>query len=240
MSGRLSSRWLWVFLACLLVGFVSLAIGAALPEIGTFWRSFLVSTAPSALVLAIVIFLIEGPILTHQRRRQIIIARNARSVLQLVGEISSSLARETAEWLAAQFDPAIDLYGDERADYCEFRPLLVTVYEQAKEVPLKGLPLFPDLTEGEYRRWLDHYRDFIERIKNRIQGDYEVQTVLFEVVMAIDDFERQVSYSLFPPTLRNRKQRYQRLGRLGLQLLDFDKSIGAVFREHPDLRPTAM
>ena len=240
MSGRLSRRWLWVFLACLLVGFESLAIGAALPEIGTFWRSFLVSTAPSALVLAIVILLIEGPILTHQRRRQIIIARNARSVLQLVGEISSSLARETAEWLAAQFDPAIDLYGDERADYCEFRPLLVTVYEQAKEVPLKGLPPFPDLTEEEYRRWLDHYSDFIERIKNRIQGDYEVQTVLFEVVMAIDDFERRVSYSRFSSTLRNQRQRYQRLGRLGLQLLDFDKSVGAVVREHPDLRPTPM
>ena len=55
---------------------------------------------------------------------------------------------------------------------------------------------------------MDHYRDFIERIKNRIQGDYEVQTMLFEVVMAIDDFDRQVSYSLFPPTLRNQKQRY--------------------------------
>ncbi len=240
MSGRLSSRWLWAFLACLLVGFEALAIGAALPEIGTFWRSFLVSAAPAALVLAIVIFLIEGPILTHQRKRQIIVAHNARSVLYLVGEISSSLARETAEWLAAQFDPPIDLYGDERADYCEFRPLLVSVYEQSMEVPLKGLPPFPDLTEEEYRRWLDHYRDFIERIKNRIQGDYEVQTMLFEVVMAIDDFDKQVSYSLFPPTLRNQKERYQRLGWLGLQLVGLDKSIGAVVHEYPDLRPTAI
>ena len=220
MSGRLSSRWLWAFLACLLVGFEALAIGAALPEIGTFWRSFLVSTATAALVLAIVIFLIEGPILTHQRKRQIIVARNARSVLQLVGEISSSLARETAEWLAPQFDPAIDLYGDERAFYCEFRPLLVSVYEQAKEVPLKGLPAFSDLNEGEYRRWLDHYRHFIEQIKNRIQGDYEVQTVLFEVVVAIDDFDRQLFYSLFPPRLRDERQCYRRLGLLGIQLLE--------------------
>ena len=224
----MSGKWLLLSTVSFLVFAEALAIGAVLPNIGTFWRGFLASVAPSALVLAVVIWLIEGPLLTQERRRRQVISHNARFVLQEMGEISAGMARELAEWLAGEFEPGIDLYGDERGDYSAFRPLLLAVYDQAKQVPYQDLPPYHSLTEDEFQRWIDNIQYFIDRIRGRFQGDLEVQATLLEAVVALDDLERQISRSQFYSMRRDQRMRYRSLGLIGHQLVNFDKAIDIV------------
>ena len=104
----MSTKWLCVSLVSVLVAAGALVIGAVMPGIDTFWRSLLASVAPSALVLAVVIWLIEGPLLTQERRRRQVISHNARYILQEIGEISTGMARELAEWLGVKGGAKVD------------------------------------------------------------------------------------------------------------------------------------
>ena len=165
-----------------------------------------------------------------------VISRNARSTLQEFEELSSTITRRLARWLVVELDSDIDLYGEEQGDSDAFRPLLMAIFDQATEVTPQSLPQSRSLSEEEYRGWISSFRHFVDRIRSRIQGDYEVQAMLYEVVTVLDEFDRSVSRSLFPPTVRNQMLRYRVLGRLGHRLVEFDKAIAVVVGTHPSPR----
>lgn len=165
-----------------------------------------------------------------------VISRNAGFTLKVFEEVSSTMARQLARRLKVALDADINLSGEEQEDPGAFRPLLLAVFDKAADVTPQSLPRSQSLSEAEYRNWVSSSRDFVDRIRSRIQGDYEVQAMLYEVVTDLDEFDRSVSRSLFPPTVRNRILRYRVLGRLGRQLVEFDKAVAAVVSKHPSLR----
>lgn len=227
-----------VTLIFLLMGGACLAIGSAISGMDNFWGSFLVNASSSALVLAVVIFLIEGPLLTREGRRQIVISQNARSTLKVFEDVSSTTARQLARWLA--LGSGVNLYGEEQKDPKAFRALLLAVFDQAADVTPQSLPQSRSLSEEEYLDWIRSFMDFVDRIRSRTQGDYEVQAMLYKVMAVLDDFDRSVSRSLFPPTVRNQVMRQRSLGRLGRQLVEFDEAITVVTSTHPSLRKATI
>ena len=230
----MSKLWRVAILVCLLTGAVCLAIGAAIFGVDGFWVNFLASVSSSAFVLTVVIFLIEGPLLTWDGQHRRVISRNARSTLKVFEDVSSTTARQLARWLA--LGSGVNLYGEVQEDPEAFRALLLTVFDQAADVTPQSMPQSRSLSEEEYLGWIRSLRDFVDRIRSRIQGDYEVQAMLYEVITVLDEFDRSVSRSLFPPTVRNQAMRYRILGRLGRQLVEFDKTIAATVSTHPSLK----
>ena len=222
----MSKRWWFAIVISIVVGSGALTLGAVVPRVGSYWGSFLTSVAPSAFVLAVVIWLIEGPLLTQERRRQRIISRNAGAVLKLVGEISWTMARETAEWLASEINSDIDLYGEERGDYTKFRPLVVQVFNEAVGLSVSDLPGYSNSMNREYYSSLvGGFQHFSGRVRERIRGNYEIQAVLVEIIDALDDLDKDITTALYPSILRDQTSQYQALGNLGNRLLNFEAGL---------------
>ncbi len=92
--------------------------------------------------LVIVRWLIEGPVLTRERKLRRILEYKWK-VFQKAWEIGHMLAREMAESLVDAFEPKVDIYEEERGNWQRFEPLLRKVFKHARDVPDMGLPPHP-------------------------------------------------------------------------------------------------
>ena len=223
-------QW-WLLMALLvLLAAGALVAGFLVEGLSTFVESLLAGAAPSALVLAIVIWLIEGPNMTSEGRRRSVTNQAAHSVLRRVGELSWGFGLEIAEYLESSLAADIELNGEERGHETKFRPLLFQVFEVAAELPETYLLPYEDgLPEEVYRRFvLDGCGWLITDIRDRVKGDYDIQAALVEILEALEELNSLVVRAMWPRNLRDEKKRYRVLGKLGKQLLEFDEPIRKV------------
>ena len=159
----MSKKWRNVVIIAFVVGGISTIIGFVFSELHSFLQNFLAGIAVSAFAFATAVLLIEGPLLTRQRRLGKVIAIASRSVAQLNEEIALMVVREIGEYLAGLLDSAVDLCGDERGDWVAFKPLLRQVFQDAKQVPEKGLPKQNvPLSEEDYHGYVKRARTLVD------------------------------------------------------------------------------
>jgi len=120
-----SKKWWGVVFIAIIVGAVAIVLGFLLPEPDSFLKNILAEVAGLAFALALAVWLIEGPLLTRERRLRKVISIAARSVAQLNEEIALMVVRDVGEYLAGRLEPPVDLYGEERDDWGAFK-LFVT------------------------------------------------------------------------------------------------------------------
>ena len=126
----MSKKWWGVIIASLLVGAIFVGVGFYLFEPASFLENLVAESIGLAFALAVIVWLVEGPVLTRQRRVRAILEYK-RQVFQLGGEIGTLIVNEIAEPIATDFEPPIDLYGYERGKWDEFEPLLRRVFKNA-------------------------------------------------------------------------------------------------------------
>ena len=135
---------------------------------------------------------------------------------------------EIAVDLLNELDTDIDLYGEERGDYKKFRKLLTKVFDQACAVPDNGLPPHSNLTDETIRGCIEGIGHFVDRVRNRIQGDYDLQLTLLELIEQIDHLDKTSTMAMFPHNLRNEKMRFRSLGMMGQAMLSLDDAVDKV------------
>ena len=104
-----------VIIASLLVGAILVGVGFYLFEPASFLENLVAESIGLAFALAVIVWLVEGPVLTRQRRVRAILEYKRR-VFQLGGEIGTLIVNAIADPIATDFEPPIDLYGDERGN----------------------------------------------------------------------------------------------------------------------------
>jgi len=216
-----SKKWRNVVIIAVVVGVIFIIPGFVLPELHSFLQNILAGIAISSFAFAIAVFLIEGPLLTRERRLRKVISIAARSVARLNEEIALMVVRDIGEYLAGRLDSNIDLYGDERGDWTAFKPLLQQIFQDAKQVREKGLPKKNvPLTEEDYQNYLKGASSLLERVRSAVGSDWEVQAQLLELVEHLNELETCIQKAGYPSTIRDEKMRYEALGDIGDALID--------------------
>lgn len=217
----MSKKWRCVIFIGIAVGVVAILLRFLLPRLDNFWESILANVAVSAFIFAIAVWLIEGPLLTRERRLRKVISMAARSVAQLNEEIALMVVREIGEYLAGRLDSNVDLYGAERGDWKAFKLLLRRVFQDAKQVPGKGLPKTNvPVAEEEYQDYVKGASSFLERVHSALGTDWEVQAQLLELVEHLNKLDTCITKASYPSTMRDEKMRYAALGDIGNAIID--------------------
>jgi len=217
----LSKKWLIVVIINFIVGTLSIIAGyLLLPRLNSFQENLLAGMAVSVLSFAIAILLIQGPTLTRERRIQKVISIASRSIAQLNEEIAMTLTREIGEYFASTLEPTIDLYGDERGNWTTFKLLLRSTFQNARQVPVNGLPKGESLSEKDYLNYVDRARTLMERVRNDIGSDREVQAQLYELLRYWDKLEFNINEATYQYNVTDEKMRYVKLAAIGDTLID--------------------
>ena len=216
----MSQKWWIIFSAAIVVGLIAFILGFKLPELDNFLKSFLASLSASMLVLATGIWLIEGPLMTRERRLRKVVAIATRSVAQLNEEIAIVLIREIGEYLSSKLDSNIDLNGKERGNWKAFKRLLRSIFQDARQVPIKGLPKSEPLIESDYLNYIESARSFMTRVHNAIGSDREVQAQLLELYEHWYKLNAHITEAGYPYIIKDEKMRYATLGAIGETLID--------------------
>ena len=138
----MSKKWWAVIGASFLAGVAFVGAGFYLFEPASFLENLIAEAIGLLFALGIVVLLIEGPVLSRERRVRDIVEYK-RQVFQIAWEIGSQSACDIAQLIANDFEPSINLYGYERGRWNEFKPLLRAVFRHARDVRYKGLPTYP-------------------------------------------------------------------------------------------------
>ncbi len=216
----MSKKWRSVVIIAFVVGVISIIAGFVLPRLDSFPENILAGIAVSAFAFAIAVLLIEGPVLTRERRLQKVISIATRSVAQLNEEIAIMLVREIGEYLASQLDSNIDLYGEERGNWTVFKRLLRSVFQDARQVPVTGLPKSEPLSEKDYLNYVESARSFMMRVRSAIGSDREVQTQLLELLEHWSKLDAHVKEAGYQYNIADEKMRHAQLAAIGDTLID--------------------
>jgi len=215
-----SKKWRSVVIIAFVVGFISITAGFVLPTLDSFLENILAGIAVSAFAFAIAILLIEGPLLTRERRLQRVISIAARSVAQLNEEIAIILVGEIGGYLASKLDSNIDLYGEERGDWTAFKRLLRSVFRDARQVSVNGLPKSQSLSEVDYLSYVESARSFMERVRSAIGPDREVQAQLLELLEHWSKLDAHIQEAGYQHNIVDEKMRYAKLAAIGDAIID--------------------
>ena len=216
----MSKKWWIIFGVIIAVGLIVFIFGFMLSGLAGFSKNFLPSLAAAMLILAIGILLIEGPLQTRERRLRKVVAIAARSVAQINEEIALSVVRGIGQYLASKLDSKIDLYGEERGDWTAFKGLLRQVFQDARQVPVKGLPRSSSFSEEEYSSYVEGARSLTERVHSALGSNWEVQAQLLELVEHLNKLSTRITQAGYGSTMTDEKMRYVALGTIGDALID--------------------
>ena len=216
----MSKKWRSVVIIAFVVGTVSTIVGFVLPRLDSFPGNFLAGIAVSAFAFAIAVLLIEGPVLTREQRLRNVIAIASHSVAQLNEEIAITLVREIGECLATKLRPETELHGDKRGNWSAFKVPLRSVFQDARQVSVEGLPKSVPLTEEEYLQYVEAARSFMKRVRAAIGSDREVQARLLELLAYWNRLDAQIEEAGYQYSIVDEKARYVRLAALGDALID--------------------
>jgi len=215
-----SKKWRSVVIIAFVVGFISITAGFVLLRLDSFLENILAGIAVSAFAFAIAILLIEGPVLTRERRLQKVISIATRSVAQLNEEIAIMLVREIGEYLASKLDSNIDLYGEECGNWTAFKRLLRSVFQDARQVSVKGLPKSESLSEEDYLHYVESARSFMMRVRSAIGPDREVRAQLLELLEHWNKLDAHIKEAGYQYNIVDEKMRYATLAAIGDTLID--------------------
>ena len=197
----MSKKWWGVIIASLLVGAILVGVGFYLFEPASFLENLVAESIGLAFALAVIVWLVEGPVLTRQRRVRATLEYK-RQVFQLGGEIGTLIVNEIAEPIATDFEPPIDLYGYESGKWDEFEPLLRRVFKNAMDVRQDGIPAYPTLDE--------------ETALSIMKGCLSMEARVREVINSRPEFNRWDVLGGFELNLRQIVQHIERAKRLNL------------------------
>lgn len=222
----MNKRWWAVTAASFIVGGVLIGVGFWLFEAESFLENLIAEGIGLAFALGIVIWLIEGPVLTRERKFHAIVEYK-RQVFRVAGEIGNVFVVEIAQAIADDFEPRIDLYGHERGNPEEFKPLLRTVFRRAKEVRQCGLPRDPDLSMEDASSIIESCLSMELRIRQ--VTDTRPEFAKWEVLRGFDlalhqirsASERAVRLGL----VEDPTERYETVGHMGDLVLNMLDSI---------------
>jgi hypothetical protein len=216
----MSILWWIVFCVAFGLGCVAIVVGIKLSGVDSFIENVLPGAGVSLIVFAIAVLLIEGSVMTRERRLQKVLRRASRDVVQLNEEIAITLVREIGEYLASMLDSNIDLHGDERGNWPAFKCLLRKVFEDARQVSVRGLPKSGPFSKEDYLSYVDATRRFMERVGNAIGTSFEVQAHLIEFIEHRDRPNERIIEAGYPSSIRDEKERYVRLALIGDAIID--------------------
>ncbi len=213
----MSKKWWIVIGVAIVVGCFATIVGLRSTGLGSFLENMLAGIAVSAFAFAIAVRLIEGPVMTRERRLRKVISMASREVAQLSEEIGITLAREIGEYLASKLHSNIDLYGEERGNWTAFKRLLRAVFEDARQVSVKGLPTSDPISEKDYSSYVEAARRFKERVGSALGTNWEIQAQLLELV----EHQRRLDVRMREAdNIGDEKARYVRLAAIGDAIID--------------------
>jgi hypothetical protein len=220
----MSRNWWVIFSIVVVIGIISLVTGFTLPKLDSFLQSFLASLAASMFILAIVIYIIEGPNMTRERRLQKVVSKVSYKVAQINEEIAVMVSREIGQFLVSNLNSNIDLYGEERGDWKAFKALLREIFRESIEVPTKGLPQNLSISKEDYLMCLDGPASLSKRVRDALGSNWEVQAQLLELVEHLDKLDTRILEANYASTISDEKMRYRALGQIGNALIDLIES----------------
>lgn len=178
------------------------------------------------IALSVAIWVIEGRVLSRESRRRDILEYR-RQVFQIVGEIGFLLAKDIAEPLANEFEPEIDLYGYERGNWEEFKPLLRQIFRRLRDVRHNGLPPYIGLTEENADSIMRACQNMTSQIRERINSrpDFANFDVLGGLLLAIPRIDDHVDRAYRLDLSDDPIDRYVEIGELGELILDMTECI---------------
>ena len=223
----MSIRWWGFIIVCFGACATAIWVGYRLDNLSDFENSLLATGAGIAFALGIAILLIEGPILTRDQRRRTIL-KYRKDVCQACWDTSPFVASETANFIGADFEPRVDLDGDEREKWETFVPVLRKVFDQARLVPRTGLPAYPDLANDQYFSILESGSKMVERIQKKIGTDRDMQNQVYPVLSAVHHLGLAVQRGKEPYFVEDLMSRYEAIGIVGDAVLDVAEAIPAV------------
>ena len=222
----MSKTW-WAVIAGCLAGALALT-GMGFLFFGNWgFLENLVAEAIGVLVgLAVIIWLVEGRVLTRQQRVRETL-RYRREISQAVWDFTHIVAREIAEPIAGDFEPEIDLYGHERANWPEFKPLLREIFRCAMDVPEQGLPPQPSLNEEHALRYMEGALVGVERIQQKIDKtpNFDSDDILGSLVFDLELLSSHATDAVERNLLSNPVSRYAEVGQLGDLVLRLSESL---------------
>ena len=226
------SRTWWVAIIASFLGGIALAgVGFWLFDYASFLENLIAEGFGILIALGVIIWLIEGPNLTRERRVRAILEYRRR-VFQIAGEIVSKDTTDMAGFLASILEPQMDLYGPERGRWAEFKPLLREVFRRTGNVRQDGLPKYIGLDEEEARSIMTGCLRIRERIKETMdeKSEFAKWEVLGNIPLTLEQMKHAVERAERLELLSDPITRYEEIGRLGeylLEILDTMESIAS-------------
>jgi hypothetical protein len=215
-----SKKWWIIFVVALGLGCVAAILGIKLYGTDSFVENLLPGAGVSLIVFAIAILLIEGSVMTRENRLQKIVRKACRDVMQINEEIALTLVREIGEDLASRLDSNINLNGEERGNWADFKDLLRKVFKDARQVSVKGLPKSGSISKEDYLSFIGDVRKFMERVGSAIGNDWEVKAELLELIEHRDKLGKHIMEADYPYIIEDEKSRYEKLAVIGEAMID--------------------
>lgn len=216
----MSKRWWIIFVVVLGLGCVCTIVGIKLYGKDSFIENLLPGAGVSLIVFAIAIVLIEGPVMTRERRLQKVVRMTCRDVMKINEEVAVTLVREMGEYLASRLGSTINLCGEERENWKAFKDLLRVVFQDARQVSVRGLPQSGRVSEEDYLSYVDAARRFMEQVGNVLGSSWEVQAELEELVEHRKKLNERIIEGNYTGSISDEKNRYMRLGAIGEAIID--------------------
>ena len=224
------SRAWWAVIVASFVGGGALAgVGFWLFDDASFLENLIAEGFGILIALGVIIWLIEGPILTRERRVRAILEYRRR-VFQIAGEIVSIDATDMAGFLASILEPQMDLDGPERGRWAEFKPLLREVFRRTGNVRQDGLPKYIGLDEEEARSIMTGCLGIRERIKETMdeKPEFAKWEVLGSIPMTLEQMKHSVERAERLELLSDPITRYEEIGHMGEYLLEILDTMEAI------------
>ena len=212
----------------MLLGLTLIGVGLWVFEPMDFLENLIAEAVGLTFALAIIILLVEGPVLTRQRRVRAILAYKKKG-FQKGAEIGNLIVTDMAQLITRDFEPYIDLYGPERGNWEEFEPLLRQVFISAMEVRRHGVPDYPSLNEEIARSFMKGCEDMAKRTQEiaNSKPEFNKWEILGNFSLALIQIVHHIERAEKLDLLSNPTERYVAIGELGYLLLEMLKGINS-------------
>ena len=225
---QIGGKWWAVILASFAIGVGLALFGFARFQRESFLENFIAEAVGLAFSMSAIIWLVEGPVLTKQSRLDKILEYKEKA-FQVFWSTAHILAREMAQPIAGDFEPAIDLYGRERGRWSRFEPLLRQTFESAQAVEEGDVWRLQGMDEASALRYASEILDTVERTQESIgeAGEFDQWYVLGKFSEILDELLGETEQAVEEEHFAEPIQRYRTMGQLGENLLDAIASLGS-------------
>ena len=221
----LEARWKTALILSGIFLLGSLLLGFLVQDWHDFTENILAEIAGFCLAFGVAVWLIEGRAASWEKRRQQFITKQAKAVLRMSQQYSSLLVTDVASLLSFELKLYANVHSVKARDVVEFKRLATKIFDQACCVPENGLPSDSDFNEEVFGRVIDSIEKFSHSVHESYRGDYDVQTYLSELTVALDDLNGQIAISRTYQHKSAEKIRFKSTGEIGRKLLEFEEAI---------------